>query len=131
MTDKLEFWDMTKESKEKYVALLTQLKRNKANVPLEVLKTKYRKPFEELQNRLRVMTVKIVYDVVLNGLLIRYEDADGAYAEINQLIEESGLSKEISQAVFLNQDLGVVEEKTMELREKVHEIAERWLNDGD
>lgn len=131
MTDKLEFWEMTKESKEKYVALLAQMKRNKANVPLEVLKTKYRKPFEELQNRLRVMTVKIVYDVVLNGLLIRYEDADGAYAEINQLIEESGLSKEISQAVFLNQDLGVVEEKTMELREKVHEIAERWLNDGD
>lgn len=128
MTDKLEFWDMTKESKEKYVALLTQLKRNRANVPLEVLKTKYRKPFEELQNRLRVMTVKIVYDVVLNGLLIRYEDADGAYAEINQLIEESGLSKEISQAVFLNQDLGAVEEKTMELREKVHEIAERWLD---
>lgn len=131
MTDRLEFWDMTKESKEKYVALLAQLKRNRANVPLEVLKTKYRKPFEELQNRLRVMTVKIVYDVVLNGLLIRYEDADGAYAEINQLIEESGLAKEISQAVFLNQDLGAVEEKTMELREKVHEIAERRLDDGD
>lgn len=131
MTDRLEFWDMTKESKEKYVALLAQLKRNRDNVPLEVLKTKYRKPFEELQNRLKAMTVQIVYDVVLNSLLIRYEDADGAYAEINQLIEESGLAKEISQEVFLNQDLGVVEEKTMELRKRVHEIAERWLNDSD
>lgn len=130
MTDKLEFWDMTKASKEKYVALLEQLKRNRDNVPLETLKTKYRKAFDELQNRLRVMTVQIVYDVVLYGLLIKYENADGAYAEINQMIEESALAKEISQAVFLNQNLGVVEEKTMELRERIHEIAERWLNNG-
>lgn len=122
------FWNMTKVPKEKYSALLVQLKRNRDNVPLDILKTKYQKPFNELQNRLRVMTVQIVYDVVLYGLLIRYEDADQVYEEINQMIDDSYLTKEISHAVFQDQDIGKVEEKTMELREKVHEIAERWLD---
>lgn len=127
--DDENIWDMTDVDQVKYVAMLNQLKKNRDNVPPELLKTRYRKPYGELRNRLRTMTCQIVYDAVMSGLLIEYENADAVYEEINQEIEKSGLAKEISRAVFLDQDIVQVEEKAMELRKKVHAIAERRLDD--
>lgn len=130
MTDEVGFWDMTRVKKEQYEELLGQLKRNLQNVPLDILKTKYRVGYDRLQDDIKKMTSQITADVIFFGLLIKRTDAEAAYEEINQMIEASGIMKEISRAAFLDQDVEQVETLIMDLREKVHAIAERWLKDG-
>lgn len=122
-------WSMTSVDEDEYMAMVNRLRKNDENVPPELLRTKYRKGYERLRHELKVATTLIVRDVVLRGLLIRREDASKAYTEINQLIEDSGLMKKISHAVFQEHDIGHMESLVMELRGKVHDMADKWLDE--
>lgn len=114
---------MTEERLNEYRSLLDSLRRNKENVPLEALKTKYRKPYEQLTQSIQSMTREILQDVALDGLQIERSQADQKYLEINMAIRESGIMKKVSQAAFVQQDADLVLEYAGQLRELVHGIA--------
>lgn len=114
---------MTEERINEYRSLLELLKRNKENVSLDVLKTKYRKPYNELTQKIQSMTREVILDVIIEGLRIERPQADKWYMEINSATRKSGLMKKSSQAAFIQQDADLVLEYAGELREIVHGIV--------
>ncbi|WP_313184941.1 hypothetical protein [Lacrimispora sp.] len=114
---------MTEVSLNEYRYLLDRLKRNKENVPLELLITKYRNSYDQLKEELRSMTKEIIQDIVLSGLQIERIQAKEKYTEINSAIRESGFLEKVSHAVFLQQDVDQVLEYAGQLREIVHRIV--------
>jgi hypothetical protein len=109
---------------------LERLKRNRENVPLELLTTKYQKSYDELKERIQAMTKGIFQDVVLSGLQIERSQADQKYLEINTAIKESGIIKQASQAAFIQQDVDLVLEYASQLREIVHQIVKGCEKDA-
>lgn len=114
---------MTEKRLNEYRSLLELLKRNKENVSLNVLKTKYRKPYNELTHKIRSVTREIILEVIIEGLQIERFQADQKYMEINSATRESGYMKKASQAAFLQQDADLVLEYASKLREVVHQIV--------
>lgn len=114
---------MTEHRLNEYRSLLDSLKRNKENVPLETLKIKYRKPYEQLTQSIQSMTREILQDVVLSGLQMERAEAELKYLEINSAIKKSGIMKKASQAAFIQQDADLVLEYAGQLREIVHGIV--------
>nr|WP_288828494.1 hypothetical protein [uncultured Clostridium sp.] len=119
----LNIADLTEVDINEYKSLLERLKRNKENVPLELLVTKYKRSYDQLKERIRAMTKEIFQDVVLSGLQIERSEADQKYLEINSVIRESGIMKKASQAAFIQQDADLVLEYASQLREIVHGIV--------
>lgn len=115
--------DLTEVDVEEYRSLLERLKRNKENVPPELLATKYKKSFDQLRERIQAMTKGIFEDVVFSGLQIERFSADQKYLEINSAIKESGIMKKASQAAFIQQDADLVLVYAGQLRELVHRIV--------
>ncbi len=116
-------FDLTDVDLNDFQSLLERLKRNKENVSLDLLTTKYRVPYEQLKEKLRSMTEDILQDIVLCGLQIEQIQAKEKYAEINRAIKESGILEKVSHAVFRQYDAGLVLEYAGQLREIVHRMA--------
>ena len=114
---------LTEVDLDEYQSMLMRLKQNKQNVPLETLKTKYRKPYEQLIQSIQSMTREILQDVALKDLQIERAEADQRYLEINTAIRKSGIMKKASQAAFIQQDADLVLEYAGQLRELVHGIV--------
>lgn len=108
---------------EKYKELLQRLKNNKDNVPVEMLRSKYKKAYGELVQRLHNMTLEIAREMALGGLKVRREDAVDTYAKINAAIEESGLLESISHDVYHDQDFDMVLSHMAELRSVVFRVV--------
>lgn len=106
-----------------YRSLLDRLMRNKENVPLELLTTKYQKSYDQLKEKLGSMTKEILQDIVLSNLQIERIQVNEKYMEINTAIRESGIMEKMSHAVFCHQDADLVIEYAGQLREIVHRIA--------
>lgn len=115
---------MTEIDFNKYRSLLDRLKRNKENVPLDLLTTKYQKSYDQLKEKLGSMTKEILQDIVLSNLQIEQTQAKGKYTEIDSAIKESGILEKVSHAVFRQQDADLVLEYAGQLREIVHRIVE-------
>lgn len=109
-----------------YHYLLERLKRNKENVPLELLTTRYRNSYDQLKEKLRFMTKEILQDIVLSGLQIERSQAKEKYIEVNTIIRETGILEKVSHAVFLQQDAYQVFESAGQLREIVHRIVKEY-----
>ncbi len=116
-------FDLTDVDLNEYQSLLERLKRNKENVPLDLLTTKYRVPYEQLKEKLGSMTKEILQDIVLSGLQIEQIQADKKYIEINSAIRDSGIMEKVSHAVFHQQDADQVLEYAGQLREIVHQVV--------
>lgn len=122
--------ELTEVDLNEYESLLNQLKRNKENVSLELLTTKYRKSYDQLKEKLSSMTKEILQDIVLSDLQIEKAQAKGKYMEINKMIRESGVLEKVSRAVFHQQDADLVFEYAGQLREIVHRIEKGCGKDG-
>lgn len=117
---------MTEVSLNEYRYLLDRLKRNKENVPLELLTTKYRNSYDQLKEELRYKTKDIIQDIVLSGLQIERIHAEEMYMKINKAIKESGIMEKVSHAVFLQQNADLVLEYAGQLGEIVHRIVKEY-----
>lgn len=114
---------MTEAGLSEYRSLLEHLKRNKENVSLELLTTKYRKSYDQLKEKLSSMTKEILQDIVLSGLQIERIQANEKYIEINTAIRESGILEKVSHVVFHQQDADQVLEYASQLRKIVHQVV--------
>lgn len=80
--------------------LLSTLKKNCENVPLQVLKTQYKQPYEALIHQINKTATAFVKDIVTHQLLINPDaDVQEQISVINQTIEESGMLKEMGRCI--------------------------------
>lgn len=113
--------DMTVVDMNKYQELLQCLKKNKENVPPELLLTKYEKPYNRLRNDIADMTSQILKDIVLFGWRVEREVAIDVYSVINRVIVESGILQEVNHAVYQEQNVDKVLNCAARLRILVHQ----------
>ena len=106
---------------DQYRELLQRLKKNKENVPRELLLIKYEKPYNKLRNDIADMTSQILKDIVLFGWKIECDEANEVYAVVNQEITESGILQEVNRAVCQDQDMDKVLNCAARLRILVHQ----------
>ena len=87
---------------------IATLRKNRENVPLELLKTKYKKPYAKLKEEIRAQFEIYMKHLIMLGILKTGPDLTGAKAEsmvdqIQKIIDEekaAGHQKEVTHAVF-------------------------------
>lgn len=76
-----------------------RLRKNRKNVPLETLKTKYKTAYEELLTRIRDQATEILNRETMNGIRIRKADKD-VLDQIQAAVDEGEFAKEAGKALF-------------------------------
>lgn len=104
--------------------LLNTLKVNRDKVPLNVLKTKYKKGYEELRRNICNTTTEYVKQVAFHGIRIRKDYVDECIAIIDKSLQESELLKEISKAAFCKQSITEITTLALKLRKTILEALE-------
>lgn len=104
--------------------LLNTLKVNREKVPLKILKTKYKKGYEELCRNISNTASDYVKQLTLYGIRIHKDYLDEGIAIVETAIQESGLLKEISKAAFCKQSITEVTNLALKLRGVIVEALE-------
>lgn len=76
-----------------------RLKRNRENVPLETLKTKYKAAYEGLLTEIQGQATEILNRETMSGILIRKGDKD-ILARIQSAMDEGQFAKQAGKAIF-------------------------------
>ncbi len=98
---------------------LDTLRRNLAVVSLEELKTKYKKPFDELRHNIRTTATAYVKQVTLEGLRIRQDFQEEARPIMQDAIDQSDLLKQITEAAFQRQDMDEIDRLASDLKGRI------------
>lgn len=99
--------------------LLTTLKRNRENVSLDVLKTKYKTGYDTLCANIKRSASDYAKQIVLRSIRIHADYFDAAVSIINGTIAGSGILKQLSKAAFSHQDIAEFDSLAITLREKI------------
>ena len=100
--------------------LLSKLKQNRENVPLDILKTYYKVPYEELIAQVNQTATAFVKSIVTGQLLINPDVSMNEQADVvNQTIQDSGMIKQISHCMSQTYDVTLIHLMALELRKKV------------
>ena len=83
---------------------MATLKKNRDNVPLDVLKTKYKKGYTALCEDLRLLTSDFIKSIVLKDIAVMPKYMPDVVQIIETTVKDSGLLKECSKAVYRQQD---------------------------
>ena len=96
---------------QKFIEKLRIYRKNKENVPLEELRTKYAKGYKKLISDLHEMSAEILGEFVIGGMKILPEDQPKVGGEIikavSAIVEErkqAGVMDRIEKAIFQNYD---------------------------
>ena len=109
----------TEHLKDELSALLVTLKNNRDKVPLPVLKTKYKKGYGELCQKISRTASDYAKQISLYDIRVHQNYLDEGVLVINNAITESGLLKELSKAAFCRQDIEEFTRLAFLLREKI------------
>lgn len=109
--------------------LLLTLKRNRENVPLQTLKTTYKKGYLALCDKIRLLASDYLKKLVLCQLLLHTDYKTEGLALIQKAIDRSCLIKPLSLALFKNQDLQEFEMLAQQLRAEVLAELELYYQD--
>ena len=100
---------------------LDLLKRNLAVASLETLKTKYKKPFDELRHNISSTATAYVKQIAFENIRIRADFIDEAQPLIQSTVDQSGILKQISSAAFKRQDIAEIDQLALALKEQIHQ----------
>lgn len=109
----------TDRLKGELTTLLVTLKNNRDKVPLPILKSKYKKGYDELCQKISQTATAYVKQISLHNIRIHQDYLDEGVFVINSAITESGLLKELSKAAFCRQDIEEFTQLAFMLREKI------------
>lgn len=99
--------------------LTDTLKRNRENVPLDVLKTKYKKGYDALSKYLSQTASGYILLKVLHDIQINKDYQEPVMQLISRAAEQSHFIQQISHAIFEKQDLEECDRLAEELRRKI------------
>ena len=105
--------------REELSKLLTTLKHNRDKVPIDILKTKYKKGYDTLCESIRRFASDYAKHITLCDIRIHKDYLDEAVSIINGTIERCGILKQLSKAAFSHQDIDEFDSLAGTLREKI------------
>lgn len=88
---------------------LETLRRNLQVVSMEVLKTKYKKPFDALRQDICKAATAYTRFLVFDGMRIKHKYFDEAVPYIDTAVKQTKRLKQISDAAFQRQDIDEIE----------------------
>ena len=88
-----------------FLQQLNLLKVNREKVPLDILKTEYKAGYEKLCRDLKTNGSLYAKQLTLSGIRFHKDYIQEGAERINHIIEQSGLMKQLSKAVFVYQDI--------------------------
>jgi len=91
--------------RDRFLQQLNLLKINRKRVPLDILKTEYKKGYQNLCNDLKITGSQYAKQLTLSGIRFHKDYMQEGAERINRIIEQSGLMKQLSKAVFVYQDI--------------------------
>jgi hypothetical protein len=101
------------------VTHLDTLRRNLEVVSIEVLKTKYEKPYKALAKDICTAASEYTRELSLSGIRLKKIYFNDAKTYIDSAIQKTTKLKEISQAAFKRQDIEEIEKLALELRQEI------------
>lgn len=101
------------------VTHLDTLRRNLQVVSMEVLKTKYKKPYDVLRQDICKAATAYTRFLVFDGMRIKHKYFDEAVPYIDGAIAQTNRLKEISKAAFQRQDIEEIEALALALRGEI------------
>lgn len=108
--------------------LLNRLKRNLDQVPLAELKSTYKRDYEELRETIRRMAAEYIRSAVCENVSGYYlqGETESLFQEINGVINETEMQRELSHVLFREPDMERVQSLTESMRRQVTQIAEEY-----
>ena len=103
---------------------LDTLQRNLAKVSLETLRTRYKKPFDELCRNIRESASAYVKQVTLKNIRIHNKYLAEAVPLIESAVKQSGILPMIAAAAFKHQDMSEIDALASELKIYILEALE-------
>lgn len=105
-------------------------KKNRENIPLDVLKSKYAKAYNRLIDDIKQGLETIVSEYAHEGIMIRQKDIKLFMAKIDAALEEYDLSRKVSRLVFKEYNLAAALEEVKNYRQTVAEkIYQEYLHE--
>lgn len=96
--------------------LLMVLKNNRDNIELSVLKTKYKKGYDNLCSKINTAASAYAKEVALYGLQVHKDYAEDIKLIVNETLESSGILHELAKAIYVDQNLDRFVKLTEDLR---------------
>lgn len=109
---------------------LRTLKNNRDRVPLEVLKTKYKKGYDALRSDIREKASEYATQAALRDIRIHTDFVKEGLAIIDSVINRSEYVKELSFAVFARQDMDEINCLIEKIRQQIFEALKPY-EDGE
>ena len=98
---------------------LETLRRNLQVVSMEVLKTKYKKPFDALRQDICKAATAYTRFLVFDDMRIKHKYFDEAVPYIDAAVKQTKRLKQISDAAFQRQDIDEIESLALALRKEI------------
>ena len=117
----------TNELRKTLASHLDTLQRNLAKVSLEILRTWYKKPFDELCQNIRKSASAYVKQVTLKDIRIHKKYLAEAVPLIESAIKQSGILPMIAAAAFKRQDIAEIDTLASELKIYILEALEPFF----
>ena len=110
--------------------LLLVLKNNKDHIPVSVLKSKYKKGYNDLCDKIRYSASAYALEASLHGLKVHISYTDESATIVTNVIASSGIMHQFSTAIYKNQDLDQFVKLTEDLREMILTSLSVYLDAG-
>lgn len=108
--------------------LLSTLKKNRENVPLETLRTVYKEPYEALLRQINETASEFVREIVITDIPVNPDASIDAQSDlINQTIDESGLVRQISLCLLHTYNVHKLHIIALELRRQIVVALEPYI----
>ena len=116
-----------KELREALLQPMTTLRNNLSKVPLDVLKTKYKQGYDALILKLQDAASDYALLLVFHSIRVPRDSLEECTQAMNLLIQETGVLKKLSHAVYKAQDIDAFEQEAFAMRKIVlKELAARY-----
>lgn len=108
--------------------LLSTLKKNREYVPLEILQTQYRVPYETLKKQIDDTATAFVKEITLSKLMINPDvSLEEQISVIQQAITTSGMLKEMSYTLSKLYDVELLHRQALKLRTYIEDALYPYI----
>ena len=108
--------------------LLSTLKKNREYVPLEILQTQYRIPYESLKKQIGDTATAFVKEITLSKLMINPDvSLEEQISVIQQTITTSGMLKEMSYTLSKLYDVELLHRQALKLRTYIEDALYPYI----
>ena len=104
------------ELRSQLLSLLGTLQTNREKVPLDILKTRYKKGYDDLCQRLRCCASEYARQLTLSGIRIHRDYLEEGVSRVERLIKTSGILKELSCDIYKTWDMDAFERHCSQFR---------------